>query len=94
VSDPQINDPIKPPTYAEGSTARRLCDTFNDTYTALLKALHDAFNGNPGSLPAAIGLMWSLEQQFIEMAQFPADPSHPDGARAAPSFEYQPMNPD
>jgi hypothetical protein len=94
VSDPKVNDPSKPPTYAEGTTARRLCDTFNYTYTSLLKTLHDSFNGNPGNLPAAIGLMWSLEQQFIEMAQFPADPAHPDGPRAAPSFEYQPINPE
>ena len=94
VSDPKINDPSKPPTYAEGTTARRLCDTFNYTYTSLLKALHDSFTGKPGNLPAAIGLMWSLEPQFIEMAQLPADPSHQDGSRAAPSFEYQPINPE
>jgi hypothetical protein len=93
ISDPRVNDPRVAPTYAEGTTARRLCDTFNSTYTSLLKALHDTFNGQPGTLPAAIGLMWSLEQQFLEMAQFPADPSRPDGPRAAPSFEYQPVNP-
>jgi rubrerythrin len=93
VNDPKVNDPSTPPTYAEGTTARRLCDTFNYTYTSLLKALHDAFNGKPETLPAAIGLMWSLEQQFVEMAQFPADPSHQDGPRAAPSFEYEPIDP-
>jgi hypothetical protein len=93
ISDPKVNDPSAPPTYAEGTTARRLCDTFNYTYTSLLKALHDVFNGKPETLPETIGLMWSLEQQFVEMAQFPADPSQPDGPRAAPSFEYQPINP-
>jgi rubrerythrin len=95
VSDPKVNvsDPTGPPTYAVGTTARRLCDTFNYTYTSLLRGLHATFNSRPETLPAAIGLMWSLEQQFIEMAQFPADPSLPDGPRAAPSFEYQPTNP-
>ena len=93
VSDPKVNDPRIRPTYAERTTARRLCDTFNYTYTSLLKALHDTFNGKPQTLPAAIGLMWSLEQQFLEMAQFPADPSRPDGPRAAPSFEFQPIDP-
>jgi rubrerythrin len=94
VSDPKVNDPGSPPTYGAGTAARRLCDTFNYTYTSLLKTLHDTFNGKPGNLPAAIGLMWSLEEQFIEMAAFPADPSQPDGLRAAPSFEYQPINPE
>ena len=83
----------RPPTYAEGTVARQLCDTFNYTYTSLLKALHDAFNGHPETLPTTIGLMWSLDQQFLEMAQLPADPSKPDGPRAAPSFEYQAINP-
>ncbi len=93
VSDPKVNDPRTRPTYGEGTTARRLCDTFNYTYTSLLKALHDTFNGKPRTLPTAIGLMWSLEQQFLEMAELPADPSRADGPRAAPSFEYQPINP-
>ena len=93
VVDPMVNHPGDPPTYAEGTVARQLCDTFNYTYTSLLKALHDAFNGHPETLPTTIGLMWSLDQQFLEMAQLPADPSKPDGPRAAPSFEYQAINP-
>lgn len=92
VSDPKVNDPSATPTYAAGTAARWLCDTFNYTYTSLLKALEETFNGKPDNLPAAIGVMWSLEQQFIEMAQFPSDTSDEDGSRAAPSFEYQPTN--
>jgi hypothetical protein len=91
VSDPTVNGPK--PTYAEGTTTRHLCDTFNYTYTSLLKSLHDTFNGRPDALPAAIGLMWSLEQQFMEMTRTPADPNDPKGKLAAPSFEYQPVNP-
>jgi hypothetical protein len=93
VIDPLVNDPRTRPTYAPNTAARQLCDTFNYTYTSLLKGLHDAFNGKPETLPATIGLMWSLDQQFMEMANLPADPSVPDGPRAAPSFEYQPVNP-
>jgi len=88
-----VSDPKAATTYAEGSLPRNLCDTFNYTYTCLLKALHIAFNGRPDTLPAAIGLMFSLKEQFMEMTQFPVDPSQPDGPFAAPSFEYQPVNP-
>jgi rubrerythrin len=91
VTDPTVSGPK--PTYAEGTTARHLCDTFNYTYTSLLKSLHDTFNGKPDALPAAIGLMWSLEQQFMEMTKTPVDPSDPKSKLAAPSFEYQPVNP-
>jgi hypothetical protein len=79
-------------SYAEGTMQRHLCDTFNATYTTLLRALHIAFNGKPESLPAAIGLMFNLKEQFLEMALLPADPASPDGPAAAPSFEYLPMN--
>jgi hypothetical protein len=37
--------------------------------------------------------MFSLKEQFVEMTQFPADASEPGGPVAAPSFEYQPVNP-
>jgi rubrerythrin len=91
-----VLDLIKDPTaagYPAKSVQRYWCDTFNYTYTSLLKALHTAFNGEPDTLPAAIGLMFSLKEQFMEMTQFPADPAKPTGHAAAPSFEYQPANP-
>lgn len=90
---PLIKNPNAAKDYPDGSLQRHLCDTFNYTYTALLNALHIAFNGQPDSLPAAIGLMFSLKEQFIEMAQFPAHPGRKGGPVAAPSFEYQPINP-
>lgn len=86
---PLVTDP-KAADYAAGSSARHLCDTFNYTYTTLLKALHAAFNGAPGTLPAAIGLMFSLKEQFMEMTS--ADAPH-SAAVPAPSFEYQPLLP-
>lgn len=89
VENPKVGDPTKPPTYAEGTAARLLCDTFNYTYTSLLKALETAFTGQPETLPAAVGLMWSLEQQFIEMTRIEVEP----GKVAGPSFEYLAVNP-
>jgi rubrerythrin len=93
VKNPKVNDPKRRPTYAAGTTARILCDSFNYTYTSLLKSLEMAFTGQPEALPAAIGLMWSLEQQFIEMTRVELKPGDPKSKVAAPSFEYQPVNP-
>jgi rubrerythrin len=87
---PLPKDP-KAANYPEGSLARNLCDTFNYTYTSLLKSLHTVFNGQPDTLPTAIGLMWSLQEQFLEMARQPADPKNPHGPVIAPSFEYLPV---
>ena len=42
--------------WAQFSRARHACDTFNYTYTSLLKSLHETFNGQPNRLGAAIGL--------------------------------------
>ena len=73
--------------YAEGTAARYACTTFNYTYTSLLKSLHATFNGRPGNLDAAIGLMESLKQQAVEMGTIRVG-----DRRAGPSFEYQPVN--
>ena len=55
---PVIDNP-KVSGYPLGSAARRACQTFNYTYTNLLKVLHEVFNGTPPRVPAAIGLMES-----------------------------------
>jgi hypothetical protein len=75
--------------YPAGSRARHLCDTFNYTYTSLLKSLHAAFNGSPDQIDAAVGLMMSLKQQARDMMSG----SNPSGPPVGPSFEYQPVNP-
>jgi hypothetical protein len=81
--------PINPKTatYADGSSAQRLCKTFNYTYTALLRVLHATFNGHPHELTAALGLMMSLKQQAKAMMSGIAT----GGICAGPSFEYQPL---
>lgn len=76
-------------SWAAGTPARRACDTFNYTYTSLLRALHDTVNGTPSLLGAAVGLMESCKLQAIELMAMQLD----DGSHAAPTFEYQPTNP-
>jgi hypothetical protein len=83
-----VENPKADRDYPAGSRLRALCDTFNYTYTSLLKALHVAFNGAPDTLPNAIGLMWSLKAQFNEMSQIPTDPKVTGSPMGAPSFEY------
>lgn len=75
--------------HGPGTAMRRACDTFNFTYTSLLRALHATVNGAPETLDAAIGLMESCKLQAIELMALPAV----DGRTAGPSFEYQPTNP-
>ena len=73
--------------YPPGTVARRLCDTFNYTYTALLGQLHATFTGQPGRLTAALGLMMSLEQQAKDMMSG----LNTGGVGVGPSFEYLPL---
>jgi hypothetical protein len=74
--------------YPADSAAVRACKAFNYTYTTLLKALHSAFNGTPGELKSAIGLMGSLQQQATDMMAGTANGGTPVG----PSFEWQPTD--
>jgi hypothetical protein len=85
---PVIDNP-KAASYPAGSMARLACDTFNYTYTSLLKTLHIVFNGHPGKLNSAIGLMESLKEQ----AGILMETELPDGTHAGPSFQWQPVNP-
>lgn len=75
--------------YPIGSPARNKCEEFNYTYTSLLNALHDTFNGQPTGLGAAVGMMPTLTSLAGELMAISLD----DGSRAGPSFEYQPVNP-
>jgi Ferritin-like len=87
----QIFDVPANPTaasYPDGSPARKACITFNYTYTSLLKCLHATFNGEPGALQAAIGIMMSLREQAIDMMAGTTTAGTPAG----PTFEWQPVN--
>jgi hypothetical protein len=85
---PVPSDPLAA-KYPPGSAARHACDTFNYSYTSLLKTLHATFNGQPDQINPAIGLMMSLKQQARDMMSG----SNPSGVNVGPSFEYQPVEP-
>jgi rubrerythrin len=85
---PTVENP-KAANYPAGSKARYACDTFNYTYTSLLKSLHSVFNGYPGQMNAAVGLMESLKEQVVDLMSIDLG----NGTTAGPSFEYQPVNP-
>ncbi|MGH9277671.1 MAG: ferritin-like domain-containing protein [Acidimicrobiales bacterium] len=74
--------------YPAASGARIACDTFNYTYTSLLKVLQAALSGAPEKLDAALGLMFSLEQQAKDMMTGYSTAGAPTG----PSFEHRPVN--
>jgi hypothetical protein len=84
----RIADP-KAAGYPAGSAARYGCDTFNYTYTSLLKVVHETFNGSPNRLGTAIGMMESLKEQALTLMTIDSGL----GGKAGPSFEYQPTNP-
>jgi hypothetical protein len=82
---PLVTDP-RPDRYPEGTAARRLVDQFNRSYTTLLRALHETFNGRPGHLDATIGLMYELRLDALQMVT-EADPL--DGSLCVtPTWQY------
>jgi len=74
-------------TYPPGTKAASLNDTFNFTYTNLLRSLQLVFGGQPDRLGPAIELMQSLEAQAQVMMSYEAVPGH----TAGPSFQYRPV---
>lgn len=81
---PMMDDPDTS-TLPSGSRAQILSSQFNQTYQALLKALHRTFNGEPGEFAATQGLMYSLELQAQQLMQTPSGRN--DGTTAGPSFQ-------
>src|SRR6266581_4234659 len=88
---PVIENP-KAALYPAGSPARLACDTFNSTYTSILKKLHVSFNGSPNQLEDAIfgnfG-MDTLSGQAMDLMAIDLG----NGTNAGPSFEYRPDSP-
>ena len=83
---PVVTDPHAG-LYPAGSAAAYANNTFNYTYTSLLRALHETFNGRPERMSDTIGLMESLKQQAIAMVSIQVG----NGLTAGPTFEYQPV---
>jgi len=85
---PVIENP-KAALYPAGSPARLACDTFNSTYTSILKTLHETFTVSPNQLDNAIDLMDSLSVQAMNLMAIDLG----NGTHAGPSFEFRPDSP-
>ncbi|MDX2121082.1 MAG: ferritin-like protein [Gemmatimonadota bacterium] len=68
----------------------RLMVEFNQRYTALLQALHTAFNGKPAALRDAVPLMYELKYRAQALMTIPT--GRADGSTAGPSFELVPVS--
>lgn len=69
----------------KGSRAALLSEQFAETYQSLLAGLNRAFNGDPGYIGQAIGIMYSLSVIARQLMQTPS--GLPDGTTAGPSFQ-------
>lgn len=79
--------------YEEGSLARRYADQTNFTYSSLLNALHDTFNGSPERIDAAMGLMYELRLQAQKMVTIKLPPNAQGIEEvAAPPFQLVTVN--
>lgn len=59
---------------------------FNKLYTAMLKALEEAWKHEGGTIEAALGLMYKLEEPARELIQMVRSP----GSNYGPTFRFQP----
>ena len=85
---PVITNPERD-TYSAGTKLRNLNDTFNYTYTSLLKSLQLVFSGEPDRLGPALQLMISMKEQALTMMSMEVVP----GLNAGPTFDYTPVKP-
>jgi ferritin-like protein len=67
---PMADDPDTG-SLAPGSHVRSVSELCDRTYGNLLRSLHRTFNGAPGDLGAAVGIMFSLEVQARELMAMP-----------------------
>ncbi|RSM44814.1 hypothetical protein DMA12_14805 [Amycolatopsis balhimycina DSM 5908] len=73
--------------YPEGSPVRVAQEEFNQTYSLLLYLLEQSFNGEPGQVKQAVGVMFTLRAQAVALMKLPSG----DGrTTAGPAFEYVP----
>jgi hypothetical protein len=66
--------------------ARTRITQFAYNYANLLNSLHHVFNGHPGQIDTAIGLMYDLRILSASLMQT-LDPANPS-LHVGPSFEY------
>jgi hypothetical protein len=73
--------------YPAGSPVRVAQEEFNQTYSLLLYLLEQAFNGEPGQLKDAVGVMYTLRAQAVAFMKLPSGNGR---TTAGPAFEYVP----
>jgi hypothetical protein len=74
--------------YGVGTRAAFLAEQANRTYTNLLRALDETFNGKPELLKASLSLMFELRVIVSELVSIPLPGT---GVYAAPTFEFTPV---
>jgi Ferritin-like len=75
------------------SAAGRRAQQFAFTFTKLLSALQQTFDGSPHHLDAAMGLMFELKLAGQILVSLPAITNgSPTGSNAGPTFEYVSVN--
>lgn len=72
--------------FKPGTQARTRIEQFAYNYGALLNALHQAFNGSPSKLDAAIGVMYDL--RVLAAALMQTDVGDDSGQTVGPSYQY------
>lgn len=74
------------PKRYEGTAAAGANGQFNRTYTQLLQALHQTFNGSPTSVFESISLMRQLRGEALQLAKHEFEPD----LFAGPTFTHNP----
>jgi hypothetical protein len=82
-----MEENAKSANYPVASRARNVVDRFNAAYSDLLRALHRTFNGEPGQIDVAMGLMYDVRFAAQDVAATPRPAG--DGVCGLP-FEYVP----
>lgn len=72
--------------YRDRKDVYELMTRFNESYTGLLEALHEAFNGEQNKLLEAVPIMYQLKYQAQALMQIPTGAD--DGSTVGPPFEF------
>jgi hypothetical protein len=72
--------------FRKGSPTRKLMEECNQTYTRLLGALDESFNGQPGKLEEGVRDMYEMKYQAVALMKIPREDD--SGTTAGPAFQY------
>jgi len=72
------------------SLVARYADEFDESYTTLLHAIDATVNGDPSQLDVAVGVMYALRVQALQLMTTPIPDM--DGVNAGPRWKYLPSS--